>query len=176
MDKHNFIVSIFQTHEAAETAIKQLQHSGFKMKQLSIIGRDFHTDENVVGYYNTGDRMMVWGRTGAFWGGLWGLFFGSAFFWIPGIGPLLVAGPLVTWIVAALEGAAVVGGLSAIGAALYGLGIPRDSVLRYETELKTGRFLLIAHGSVEDTDRAKSILRRNTTDLLEHHLQSVLCG
>jgi HSP20 family molecular chaperone IbpA len=98
----------------------------------------------VVGYYNAGDRMKVWGKTGAFWGGLWGLLFGSAFFWIPGLGPLLVAGPLVSWIVGALEGAVVVGGLSAMGAGLYSLGIPKDSILRYETALKTDKFVLIS--------------------------------
>jgi hypothetical protein len=81
---------------------------------------------------------------------LWGLLFGSAFFWIPGLGPLLVAGPLVSWIVGALEGAIVVGGLSAIGAGLYSLGIPKDSILRYETALKTGKYVLIAHGSMDD--------------------------
>ena len=44
------------------------------------IGRDYHTDENVIGYYNAGDRMKYWGKLGAFWGGFWGLLFGSAFF------------------------------------------------------------------------------------------------
>ena len=71
------------------------------MKKLSIVGKDYHTDEHVVGYYNAGDRMMYWGKLGAFWGGLWGMRFGSAFFFVPGVGPLLVAGPLVTWIVGA---------------------------------------------------------------------------
>jgi uncharacterized membrane protein len=94
MDKTNFVVAIYSSHTAAEAAIKELQHSGFEMKKLSIVGRDYHTDEHVVGYYNVGDRMQVWGKTGAFWGGLWGLFFGSALFWVPGLGPLLVAGPL----------------------------------------------------------------------------------
>ena len=84
------------------------------MKKLSIVGRDYHTDEHVVGYYNAGDRVMYWGTLGAFWGGLWGILFGSAFFLVPGIGPLLVAGPLAMWIVGALEGAIVVGGLSAL--------------------------------------------------------------
>jgi hypothetical protein len=168
MNKNNFSVAIYQTHTAAEAAIKELQKSGFEMKKLSIIGRDYHTDEHVVGYYNMGDRMQVWGKTGAFWGGLWGLFFGSAFFWIPGLGPLLVAGPLVTWIVGALESAVMVGGLSAIGAGLYSLGIPKDSVLRYETALKTGKFVLIAHGSLEDTTRAKNILNHTNAEVLEH--------
>ena len=98
-------VAIYPSHTAAEAAIKELQQSGFDMKKLSIVGRDYHTDEHVVGYYNAGDRMKVWGKTGAFWGGLWGLLFGSAFFWVPGLGPLLVAGPLVSWIIGALEGA-----------------------------------------------------------------------
>src|SRR5512135_3395220 len=119
MSKENAGVVILSTHVEAEKAVKELQHSGFDMKQLSIVGRDYHTDEQVVGYYNTGDRMKYWGKQGAFWGGLWGLLFGSAFFWVPGLGPLLVAGPLVTMIIGAIEGAAVVGGLSALGAALY---------------------------------------------------------
>jgi len=162
-------VAIYKSHTAAEAAIKELQQSGFDMKKLSVVGRDEHTDEHVVGYYNTGDRMKHWGKLGAFWGGIWGMLFGSAFFLIPGVGPLLVAGPLVSWIVGALEGAIVVGGLSAIGAGLYGLGIPKDSILRYETALKTGKFVLIAHGSMDDITHAKEILNRTKPETLEHH-------
>ncbi len=66
----------------------------------------------VVGYYNAGDRMKYWGKWGAFWGGFWGLLFGAAFFWVPAIGPVLVGGPLAAWIIAGLENAVVVGGLS----------------------------------------------------------------
>ena len=169
MKKNNSIVAVYTSHTVNEAAIKELQQSGFDMKKLSIVGRDYHTDEHVVGYYNDGDRMKVWGKTGAFWGGLWGLLFGSAFFWIPGLGPLLVAGPLVSWIVGALEGALVVGGLSAIGAALYSLGIPRDSILLYETALKTGKFVLIAHGTEEEAIQARDILNRTTPETLAHH-------
>jgi hypothetical protein len=123
----------------------------------------------VVGYYNAGDRMKKWGKTGAFWGGIWGLLFGSAVFLIPGIGPLVIAGPLVTWIVGALEGAVVVGGLSAIGAGIYSLGIPRDSILRYETELKAGKFVVIAHGSEIETAQAKKILSETNSETLDEH-------
>lgn len=169
MISNNAIVAIYPTHLAAEAAIRELQNTGFDMKKLSIIGRDYHTDEHVVGYYNVGDRMKVWGKTGAFWGGLWGLFLGSAFFWIPGLGPLLVAGPMVGWIVGTLEGAIVGGGLSVIGAGLYNLGIPKDSVLRYETALKVDKFVLVVHGAPEETMRAKEILHRTTPEVLEHH-------
>lgn len=169
INKNNSIVAIYPSHIAAEAAVKKLQLAGFDMKKLSIVGRDYHTDEKVVGYYNVGDRMKAWGKTGAFWGGLWGFLFGSAFFWIPGVGPLLVAGPLVSWIVGALQGAIVVGGLSAIGAGLYSLGIPKDSILRYEKALKTGKFIMIAHGSIDDTTQAKKILTRTKPEKLEHH-------
>jgi hypothetical protein len=169
MTKNNSVVAIFKSHTGAEAAVKELQQSGFDMKKLSIVGRDYHTDENVIGYYNAGDRMKYWGKLGAFWGGFWGLLFGSAFFLIPGVGPLLVAGPLVGWIVGALEGAVVVGGLSAIGAGLYSLGIPKDSILQYETALKSGKFVVIAHGSAEETTHAREIIKRTNPETLEHH-------
>jgi hypothetical protein len=106
---------------------------------------------------------------GAFWGWIWGLLFGSALFVIPGVGPLLVAGPLVGWIVAALEGAVVVGSLSAIGGGLVSLGIPKDSILQYETALKTDKYVLIAHGSLEEVDRAKDILSGTEPEILDQH-------
>ncbi len=158
MSETNIAVSIFNNHSEAEDAIKELQKAGFDMKKLSVVGRDYQTDEHVVGYYNTGDRVKYWGKLGAFWGGLWGLLFGSAFFFIPGIGPLVIGGPLVMWIIGALEGAAIMGGLSAFGAALYSIGIPKDSILKYENSLKADKFLLIAHGTQEEVEKAKKIL------------------
>ncbi len=169
MTRNDSVVAIYPSHTAAEAAVKELQQSGFDMKKLSIVGRDYHTDEHVIGYYNAGDRMKYWGKTGAFWGGIWGMLFGSAFLLIPGIGPLIVAGPLVAWIVGALEGAVVVGGLSAVGAGLYSLGIPKDSILSYEKALKPDKFVLIAHGSVEEITRAKEMLNGTTAEALEHH-------
>jgi uncharacterized membrane protein len=152
------VVAVYASHVEAEAAVKELQRSGIDMHTLSIVGKDSHTDEHVVGYYNTGDRMKYWGKTGAFWGGFWGLLLGSAFFAIPGLGPVLVAGPLVAWIVGGLEGAAVVGGLGAIGAGLYGIGIPKDSVVEYELAVKTDKFLLMVHGTAADVEKARSVI------------------
>jgi hypothetical protein len=141
-------VAVYPDHEEAETAIKALQHGGFDMHKLSIIGAEYHSEEDVVGFYNTGDRMKSWGEWGAFWGGIWGLFFGAAFFVLPGIGALLAAGPIVVAIVSALEGAVVVGAI----------GIPKDSVLHYQTAVKAGKFLVVASGSHAEAERAKDIL------------------
>ncbi len=169
MSVTNMAVSIFNTHLEAEEAIKELQKAGFDMKKLSVVSKDYQSDEHVVGYYNTGDRVKYWGKLGAFWGGLWGLLFGSAFFFIPGIGPLVVGGPLVMWIIGALEGATIMGGLSAFGAALYSMGIPKDSILKYETSLKSDKFLLIAHGTQEEVEMAKQILETaNGVDTMIH--------
>jgi hypothetical protein len=158
MSIENSVVAVYSTHAGADQAVKELQAGGIDMQKLSIVGKGYHTDEQVVGYYNAGDRMKYWGKTGAFWGGFWGLLFGSAFFAIPGIGPILVAGPLVAWIVAALEGAVVVGGVSALGAGLYSIGIPKDSIVKYETAIKTDQFLLIAHGTASEVATAKKII------------------
>jgi uncharacterized membrane protein len=169
-ERKNSVVSIFNTHTEAEEAIRELQRSGFDMKKLSIVGKDYHAEEHVVGYYNTGNRVKYWGKLGAFVGGFWGLLFGSAFLFIPGIGPLAIGGPLVSWIIGALEGAVIMGGLSAVGAALYSIGIPKDSIIRYETSLKSNKFLVVAHGSIEEVNKARGILdATSATETAVHH-------
>src|ERR1039458_8363695 len=88
MSKENSVVAVYHTHTEADRAVKELQRGGVDLQKLSIVGKGYHTDEQVVGYYNTGDRMKYWGKVGAFWGGFWGLLFGSALFIIPGLGPI----------------------------------------------------------------------------------------
>ncbi len=169
MTDTNAVIAVYDNHLAAEEAVKELQKSGFDMKKLSVVGKDYHTDQQVVGYYNAGDRMKYWGKQGAFWGGFWGLLFGAAFFWVPAIGPVLVGGSLVAAIVAGLENAVVVGGLSAIGAGLYSIGIPKDSVVTYETAIKAGQYLVVAHGTSAEAAKARNILSTlKPRDLTDH--------
>ncbi len=169
MSIQNSVVAVYRTHTEADQAVKELQQGGVDMRKLSIVGKGYHTDEHAVGYYNTGDRMKYWGKVGAFWGGFWGLLFGSAFFMIPGLGPILAAGPVVAWIVGALESAVVVGGVSALGAGLYSMGIPKDSVVKYEAALKTDQFLLIAHGTAAEVAKAKDIIETTHPAQLSVH-------
>jgi hypothetical protein len=152
------VIGVFPDHQSAETAVKSLADAGFQMKDLSLVGKGYHSDEKVVGFYNSGDRIKFWGSRGAFWGGFWGLFFGGMFLTIPIVGHVIVLGYLAVAAVSALEGAVVVGGLSALGAALYGIGIPKDSVIQYETDMAADRFLVMAHGTDEEVQRAKKIL------------------
>ena len=171
MSDKNSVVAVFTTHELARGAIRELQTSGFDLAKLSIVGRDYHTEEHVVGCYCTGHRMLYWGRLGAYWGGFWGLLSGSAIFIVPGIGPLLVAGPLVMRIVDALDEASVVGGLTALGAGLYSIGIPKRSVLQYETEVKNGELVLVAVGTSAEVEHAKNILHQARAQSTTVHLR-----
>jgi hypothetical protein len=174
MSATNSVVAVYDTHEQAEKAIRELQVAGVSMKFLSIAGRNTHSDEHLVGYYNAGDRMKYWGSVGKFWGGFWGLLFGSVVFAIPGFGPILVAGPLVSWIVAGLEGAVVVGGINALGAGLVNIGIPKDSVIKHEVALKTDKYLLIVHGTQDVVYNAQLILGSSAMGETWLHCQPLL--
>ena len=118
MENLDTAIAVFADHQAAETAIKKLAQAGFEMKNLSIIGQGYHTDEKVVGFYNAGDRIKFWGTRGAYWGGLWGLFFGGIFLTAPLGGSVVVLGYLGAIVIAGLENAILVGGISALAAAL----------------------------------------------------------
>jgi len=158
MEKPDTVIAVFADHQAAETAVKNLADSGFELKNLSVVGKGYHTEEKVVGFYNIGDRIKFWGSRGAFWGGLWGLFFGGMFMTIPILGHVIVLGYLASVAISAIEGAVLVGGLAALDAALFSIGIPKNSVLEYETALKAESYLVMAHGPQAEIARAKSIL------------------
>ncbi len=170
--QYDVVIAVFSDHREANTAVGEIIHSGFDIKNFSVIGKGYHTEEKVVGFYNVGERMKFWGKYGAFWGGLWGLFFGGIFLTIPMVGPVVILGHLAVAVISAIEGAIVVGGLTAIGAALYSIGIPKDSVIKYEEAIKADKFLVIGHGSADEMARAKAILAASHPTQLDLH-QSV---
>jgi hypothetical protein len=169
MTDANSVVAVYSSHTDAEKAVAKLGAASFDITKVSILGKDYHTEENVVGYYTAGDRMKAWGGIGAFWGGIWGLLFGAGIFLIPGIGPVLVGGPFLAALVGALESAAVVGGLSAVSAGLVSLGIPKDKAVKYEAEIKADKFVMVVHGTAEELERARAILAETSPDSIEKH-------
>jgi hypothetical protein len=169
MENPNSVVAVFDDHVAAESAVKKLGAAGFDIKNLSVVGKGYHTEEKVVGFYNAGDRIKFWGKRGAFWGGLWGLFVGGLFVTVPVLGQVVVLGYLATMAIGVLETAAVVGGLSALSAALYGIGIPKDSVIQYETALKADGFMVVAHGTAEEMVRARAVLIKTEPKSVDLH-------
>ena len=158
MNNTELAVAVYDSHTQAEDAVRKLANAGFDMKAISIVGKDYHSEEHVVGYFNAGDRAKFFGKLGAFWGGLAGILFGSALMFVPVIGHIIVLGPLAATLIGGLEGAAIGGGLTALVGALSAIGIPKDSVLRYETALKADKFLVIVHGDADQMKRAREAL------------------
>jgi hypothetical protein len=173
METNQTAIGVFADHHAAENAVKTLTAAGFDMKHLSVVGKGFHSEEKVVGFYNVGDRIKFWGSRGAFWGGFWGLFFGGLFLSAPVTGPVMVVGFLATVAIAGIENAVVVGALGALGAALYSIGVPKDSVVRYESDIKADGFLVMARGSLQEVERAKAILAKTNATRVDIHSSSM---
>jgi hypothetical protein len=153
---------VFNTHVEAEEAIQALNRSGFDVRKLSLVGKGYHSEEHPVGFYSTGDKIKSWGGIGAFWGGIWGLLLAPAIFFVPGLGLMALAGPVVAALVGALEGAVVVGGLSALGAALTQIGVPQDQIIKYESALKVDKYVLMVHGNADEMILARTILSNSS--------------
>jgi uncharacterized membrane protein len=162
-------VALYDQHTQAENAVKSLQRAGFDMKKISIIGKDYETEERVIGFLNAGDRAKIFGKYGAFWGGLIGVLFGSALMFVPIVGHIVILGPLAAMLFSGLQGAVVVGGVSALAGALMSIGIPKDSVLRYETALKANKFVLVVHGDGQEIARAQDLLKSSGLSSFDHH-------
>jgi hypothetical protein len=142
------------------------------MKDMSLVGKGYHTEEKVVGFYNMGDRIKFWGTRGAFWGGFWGLFLGGLFMTIPVVGHVVILGYFAAVVVSGVENAIIVGGLSALGAALYGMGIPKDSVIQYENALKADEFLVMVHGGSDEIEHARTVLGKTGASRVDVHLET----
>jgi len=143
MGEHTAIVAICNTHAEAEAATRELTHAGFHIKTLSVVGQDYRSAKHVGGYSSTVNCIK----------------YGSMD--ILGIGPVLIAGPLLGWVLGALEETVVAGGITAIGTALTNMGIPKGKVLSYETALRFGKFILLGYGTAEEMVHARNIWKRN---------------
>jgi hypothetical protein len=173
MNPYDIAIATFDDHLKANSAVRKLIDGGFNMKNFSVVGKGYHTEEKIIGFYNVGDRMKLWGKYGAFWGAIWGLMFGGVFLALPVIGPVIVLGHLAVLVVAAIEGvvegAVVVGALSALGAALFNYGVPKDSVIKYEAAVKADGFLVVGHGPADEMVRARAVLQGSDAKSLDMH-------
>jgi uncharacterized membrane protein len=152
------VVSVYPDHGSAEAALRRLIEAGFAMKDVSIVGRDFQVKEEPIGFITTRDFAAVGAGTGAWVGGLFGLLIGAAFLVLPGVGPVIVAGPLSAALLGGLEGALAGAALGALSGALVGWGVPKNQALKYEAQVKAGKFLVIARGTPEQIEKAKTLL------------------
>ena len=84
---------------------------------------------------------------------MFGLLLGAAFLVLPGVGPVIIAGPFSAAILGGLEGALAGAAMGALSGALVGWGVPKNQALKYEAEVKAGKFLVMVRGTPE-RDRA----------------------
>ncbi len=148
----------FRTHDLAETAVRALGEAGVFLKDVSIVAQNLQTTEQVQGFITTGDVAKSGAGVGAWWGGLFGILVGAAFLWIPGVGPLVVAGPLATSFLGMLEGAALGSASGGLVGALLGFGLSRDRALKYESVVRAGHYLVLVHADEAHSGTARQVL------------------
>ena len=159
MVQKNAAVAIYAKPSQTQKVVTELVRSGFDLKRLSVMGKAYQEQKEMVAYYIQGERIMCWGQMSGFWNKLSAMIRGGALFSIPGTGPLLVIGPISLWIVVALENSAIFGGLSALGATLYSLGLTKESIHDYEEALRKGNYLVIVHGPAQAVMEAKRVFK-----------------
>jgi heat induced stress protein YflT len=153
------VFGIYPSYELAEAAVDSLKAEGFRATDISVL-----LPENVgtkdlahAKASKAPEGASAGAGSGAVIGGTLGWLAGIGALTIPGIGPLLAAGPIV----AALAGAGAVGAIGGVAGALIGMGIPEYEAKRYEGRVRKGGILLSVHADDSAwTDRAKKILTR----------------
>lgn len=163
------VVGVYSMMAQVEDAIGMLNQGEFPIKQVSLVAQDLQSEKQVQGYITTGDVAKTGAGTGAWVGGLFGLLVGAAFIWVPGFGPLFVAGPLAAALLGGVEGAVAGAAGGGLLGTLVGWGVSKDHILKYEEKLKSGKFLVIAHGSPEEVVRAHNILQGSGASEVNFH-------
>lgn len=159
----NAVVTACSSHAEAQTAVTSLLASGHPPSKISVVARWQGADGEASACYGIAGELEGWGDRGRFWAGVWRALSGWGGFVLPEFGAILVAGPLAEWIVGALENTGVINGFSAVGAALYGMGMPRRLVPEIEATLEAYAFLVIASGTANEVNRARSALEAEET-------------
>jgi hypothetical protein len=168
MQTNDALIAVFADHLAAEKAVKTLADAGFLTKDLSVVGKGSQTGEKTA-FHGIGDRIKFWGTRGAFWGGLWGLFFGGLFIAFPGAGIVVVLGYLATTTISIVESEAMADGFGTLTAALTAIGIPVASAAHYDAAVSADGFLVMVHGSLDEIVRAKTLVADAGASSVEVH-------
>ncbi len=144
----NALVVSYEDLTAAAGAVGLLQDAAYDLDKVSVAALE--TSPDIGGSEG-------WGSPGIE-ASLWGVLAHWASFDLPGIGPVLVAGPLVGWLVAILNDTSLFGGLTALGVACYSLGLSTETATAGEEWVRQGRCLLLVHGSSAEIDQARNAL------------------
>lgn len=159
--QQNATVAVYADMQHAEQAVRALEAAGYDMKQLSIVARTEPTKRHVIGFAERRHREESWAGAGA----LWGMLFGALFL-VPGVGSVAVGG----WLLLALATGTLGAGMGAIAAALDSIGVSEDGIARYDTAIKAGKQLVIAHGTAQEIDLARRVLADGDAETVQSYL------
>ena len=173
MTNTHTIVATFPSHTEAERVVIALQKKGFDVQKLSIIGKHYRTTEHVRGFLTwkdvAADGAKGTGYLGSFVGGLFGILAGAGVLFIPGVGQIVVAGPIIGvlagWLEGTLVGAASGAAIGGLVGALSSLGISKDEIIKYEAKIDAGDYMLLVTGSDYDVSQARTMLDRITHEV-----------
>lgn len=157
------VVGVYDSMKDAEAAVRALLEQGVPADQVSIVGQDLHSETEVHGFVSTGDVAKTGAKTGAWVGGLFGVLTGAAVLFVPGVGALIVLGPLAAGALAAAEGAAAGGGLGAV----LGHFLAKRHVPKFSRHLEAGKYLVLRH---QPQASDAQMLQQHTTPIeVDHH-------
>ncbi len=172
MSQESSVIGIYAHIDKAEEAVQQLGQGGFPIQHVSIIAKDLGTEKKIHGFVTPCDVAKSSARAGAWVGGIFGMLLGAAVVWIPGLGPLVVAGSLTSALLGGLEGAVAGAAVTGVLGWLTSLGISKQHILKYEESVKAGKYLVIAHGTPEEVEKARAILAKTGPTELNVHAQA----
>jgi hypothetical protein len=158
MTDERAVVATYAGHEQAEAAVQALREAGIAMAHVSVAGRGDGDGKGFSGHYTSGGAVRHRGGHGRLWTALSNLLLDTGTFFIPGTGPIFVAGPVVGWVAGEVEGERLEGDIGPMGAALAGAGIPAEQRRVYETALQSGQVLVIVHGPAAEVEKARTAL------------------
>ncbi|HFD79043.1 MAG TPA: hypothetical protein ENK05_01460 [Gammaproteobacteria bacterium] len=150
------VTAVFADKERAQAVVEELVEKDFPMDQVSLLHHAGGSGDDFLGltYENEKERLSVWGEHGALWGAIGGLLAGATgLIVVPGLGALMVAGPLVEAIIGAATGAGLMAGAAAVThltTALHRAGIPEEKLEELHQAVMDGKTLLILHCDRDD--------------------------
>ncbi len=152
------IVRVYPSLEDAEAAVKRLSENGFPINRVSIVTKSIESSKRLHGFITAGDVTTPGAGSGAWMGGLFGLLLGAAFVWVPGLGPLFVAGPFAAALLGGMERVATGATGDGLLSALQGWGVSKEQIMMYEDVIRGGTSLLIGNGDEPSVRRAATLL------------------
>ncbi|MBP1153370.1 MULTISPECIES: general stress protein [unclassified Paenibacillus] len=155
------LVGVFQTEQEAIRAIEGLKRQGYSSDDISVIARDQDDVSAITDQTGTNvqEGVKAGAATGGMLGGLTGLLVGIGALTIPGVGPILAAGPIA----ATLTGAAVGAGAGGLVGGLIGLGIPEEDAKRYNDYVKQGNILVLVNSRGDIDHEVYDAFRTNNS-------------